>query len=423
MGGGGGESNRDLSDWTRKGPLADIPRANDRRGSGGDYAERRPLRDPAADDGKVRDFGNWERRGPLSPLPQAERPEGSRDGSRARTMDTRSESFRNRRASPSWGPGAGDGQQQEGSRPPRREFAERQERVVSAAEKDMQWRNSMRPDVTGKSPGQSREGSEAPPSPAPAAALPAGRPKLNLTKRTVSDAPNVTSPAPSSAADSKASPFGAARPIDTAAREREVAEKRLQAKKEAEEKVKEERRLAKEAAIKEAAEKEAAEKEAAEKAATEQETAENAAAENAAQQPSESADGAAEAVNENGEAAATSQDGEQRGPPRPRGEGAPAQKPSRAAESGNWRRGSGEQRGGSARGGHIPSGPRRGGGPPRGPRNDGGRPPRVNGSGSGPARQSQAPDAPPTPTTDEDGWTMVPGKGRRGQNSRAPISS
>ena len=434
--GRGGESNRDFSDWTRKGPLADLPRSNDRRGSGGDYSERRPLRDPApADDGKVRDFGNWERRGPLSPLPQAERQEGSREGSRARTMETRSESFRNnRRASPSWGPGEGQ-QQQEGSRPPRREFAERQERVVSAADKDMQWRTSMRPDMAGKSPGQSREGSEAPPSPAAAPALPAGRPKLNLAKRTVSETPNVTSPALPSATESKASPFGAARPIDTAAREREIEEKRIlaiQQKKEADEKAKEERRLAKEAAAKEAAEKEVADKEAAEKEAAEKEAAEKEAAEQAAQQPAKdepaaAANGAGEASHDD-EAAGTSQDGEQKGaarPREPRGEGAPAPK-SRAVESGNWRRGSGEQRGGSRGGAHIPSGPRRGGGAPRGPRGDGGRGgSRVNGSGAGPARQPQpaSGDAPGTPTTDEDGWTTVPNKNRRGPNTRAPVSS
>ena len=86
-----------------------------------------------------------------------------------------------------------------------------------------------------------------PSSPAPLAS----RPKLNLAKRTVSEAPAAS---PSNPSD-KPNPFGAARPIDTAAREREVEEKQKQAaqqKKEAEDKAREEKK-AKEAAAKEAA--------------------------------------------------------------------------------------------------------------------------------------------------------------------------
>lgn len=443
MGGDRGDADpRDFNDWTRKGPLADLPRGNDRRGSGSDSFERRAPREPMADDGKVRDYNNWERRGPLSPLAQAERPRGSggsgsREGSRARNMETRADSYTNRRASPAWGPGEG---RQEGSRPPRREFSdrpERAERAPTAAEKDNQWRTSMRPDLPVKSPGQSREGSEAPSSPAATHALPVGRPKLNLTKRTVSDAPDITSPA-LSATHSKASPFGAARPIDTAAREREIEEKRVAAikqKKEADEKAKEERRLAKEAAAKEAAEKEAADKEAAEQAAEkaqgEEAAREEAAKEEAAKEEGSVANGKPEAAQDKEEAgqeeptqsAGGSQDGEQKAAARPReprgeprGDAAPGFK-SRAVESGNWRQASaGEHRGGS-RGGHIPSGPRRGGGgPPRGPRNDRsdtGRQSRVN--GSGPAHQSQAESSESgAVTVDEDGWTIVPNKNRRG---------
>ncbi|AEO69121.1 a70622a1-be73-4846-95c3-ef8d33556345 [Thermothielavioides terrestris] len=398
-------------DWSqRRGPLTDIPpRGGDRRGPS-DLGERRREFQPA-DDGKVRDFNNWERRGPLSPLPQQERP-GSREGSRSRAMDARSESFRgNRRVSPAaWGPGEG---RQDGSRPPRREFGdrpERPERVPTAAEKDPNWRNSMRPDASIKSPGESREGSEAPPSPAPAAALPAVRPKLNLAKRTVSEATDAA-PAASTAADPKSSPFGAARPIDTAAREREIEERRQREKKEAEERAKEEKR-AREAAAKEAAEKAAAEKLAAEKAAAEKAAAEKAAKENGVTESH--ADEAKTAPQETAPSQATN---ERKIPIRPR---EPREAPkSRAVESGNWRQPSGEQRAPS-RGGHaLPSGPRRGG-PPRGPR-DSARPPRSNGNGPAP-QQPQSPNvdqAPSTPTVDEDGWTTVPNKGRRGQSNRA----
>ncbi|KAL2181502.1 uncharacterized protein P884DRAFT_5841 [Thermothelomyces heterothallicus CBS 202.75] len=390
-GGFGGPDPREL-DWsTRRGPLPDPPsRGGDRRGP--DFGERR--RDfQSTDDGKVRDLSNWERRGPLSPLAQPDRPE-SREGSRSRALESRSESFRgNRRASPAaWGPSEG----QEGSRPPRREFSdrpERPERVPTAAERDFNWRNSMRPDPPVKSPGQSREGSETPSSPAPSGAVPAGRPKLNLAKRTVSEATDTAAAPPPS--DSKPNPFGGARPIDTAAREREVEERRMREKKEAEERAKAER-LAKEAAAAEAAEK--------------------AAAEAAAKANGEKEEAAEEKKATAQEGAANGATAEQRLPLRTR---EPREAPkSRAAESGNWRAASNEQRA-LSRGGHGPGGPRRGG-PGRGPR-DAGRPPRTN--GSGPTQQLQSPNteqAPPTPTVDEDGWTTVaaPNKGRRGQASR-----
>jgi translation initiation factor 4B len=411
---GGAREFRDLDWGARRGPLEDPPsRGGDRRGGdfgdrrgGGDFGdrERRPPREHV-DDGKVRDFGNWERKGPLPAAPEMERTE-SRDRSRApHTLDAgRSESYRGtRRASPAaWGPREGQG---EGSRPPRREFVERPERperVPTAAEKDNQWRERMRPDAPVKSPIQSRDGSEAPPSPAGGPpAQPAGRPKLNLTKRTVSDTPGVVSPA-LSATDPKANPFGAARPIDTAARERLIEEKRLQAikeKKEADEKAKEEKRLAKEAAAKEAAEKEEAEA--------------------AAKAAAEAAEAAKPAEEKEEEASAN---GDQKVPIRTREPREPkdavANPKSRATESGNWRSASGDQRAPS-RGGHIPSGPRRGGGVPRGPRSDAGRPPRANG-GPASSQQGQVPqspttaETPSTPTVDEDGWTTVPNKGRRG---------
>lgn len=392
-----------------------------------------------ADDGKVRDFGNWERRGPLSPLAQPERTGGrSRDGSRPGTNDGRSDNFRNRHASPAWGPGEGRGEPREprldGSRPPRREFSDRPERAPTAAEQDNQWRSHMRPDAPVKSESHSRAGSEAPSSPAGGApaTLAGGRPKLNLTKRTVSEQPAaVTSPA-SSATDSKASPFGAARPIDTAAREREIEEKRLAAikeKKEAEEKAKEERRIAKEAAAKEAAEKAAAEeaaKNTSEEVQAPKEASTGAASETPEIARTENPDEAKDIATEAAAAPATSpaQNGEQKIPVRtrepreprgPRGEprGDDFAKPqTRATESGNWRSASAEQRGGP-RGGGAPRGPR-GGGVPRGPRNDGGRPPRAN--GAAPAQAPTAAGESETPKTDEDGWTTVaaPAKGRRG---------
>ena len=213
-------------------------RSFDTQSDAGD--RRRPP--PIENDHKPRDFSNWERRGPLSPIPSAG---PMREGGRLRGAD----GPKDRRASPAWG----EGRSQEGSRPPRREFSDKTapERQMTASEADNQWRSKMRPDVPAKSPIATSETSTpsspalpstaaAAPAPAPA---PAVRPKLNLQKRTVSDA-DPTAPAPTPS-DTKPSPFGGARPIDTAAKEKEIEEKRqlaLRAKREQEEKLREEKR-------------------------------------------------------------------------------------------------------------------------------------------------------------------------------------
>ena len=132
------------------------------------------------------------------------------------------------------------------------------ERIPTAAEQDNQWRAKMRPDAppappvqpaqVAKSPAVSNRELSTPPSPAGGPAAPTTRPRLNLAKRTVSEAPseaNSSDAAP--AADSKASPFGAAKPIDTATREKEVEEKRqiaMREKKEADEKARAEKKAA-----------------------------------------------------------------------------------------------------------------------------------------------------------------------------------
>lgn len=245
-----------MSDWTRRGPLPELPgqrRTSDRGGyrgfdAGSDAGDAPRRRGPAFEsDGKVRDFGNWERKGPLSPSTTGPAgPAGAgpfREGGRMRSNDG---PVGDRRQSPAWGGS------QEGSRPPRREFQERapaprEPREPTAPELDNQWRARMRPDAA-KSPSATPETS-VPSSPVPQHAAPATRPKLNLTKRTVSEAEPA---AASATSDSKSNPFGAARPIDTAAREREIEEKRqlaIRQKKEADDKAREERK-AKEAAEK-----------------------------------------------------------------------------------------------------------------------------------------------------------------------------
>ena len=119
----------------------------------------------------------------------------------------------------------------------------------------------VQPAQVAKSPAISNRELSTPPSPAGGPAAPTTRPRLNLAKRTLSEAPseaNSSDAAPT--ADSKASPFGAAKPIDTATREKEVEEKRqialrekkeadekARAKKAAEDKAREEKKIAREA--------------------------------------------------------------------------------------------------------------------------------------------------------------------------------
>ncbi|EHK17615.1 uncharacterized protein TRIVIDRAFT_80616 [Trichoderma virens Gv29-8] len=394
---GRGESARDLSEWTRKGPLPDLPSS---RGPRSDFGERRPPRDPASDGRSTREM-TWERRGPLSPLAPQE--SGSRESSRVRGpqegMGERSESYRgNRRDPATWGEG-----RQEGARPPRQynerpERPERPERTPTAAEKDFQWRDRMRPDAANAPPAET----PASPGAAPPAQAPGGRPRLNLQKRTVSEVADTSS----AAADSKASPFGAARPIDTAAREKEIEEKRLQAiqeKREADEKAKEEKRLAKEAAAAKAeADAEAEAKQAAEAAEAQAEAKTDAETETKPEDEAKT-----EQVKENGAS-------EQKVPIRTRDQPkdfSQGQK-SRATESGNWRSASNEQRlsRGNFRGGR---GGGRGDGPPRGPRNEN-RAPRSNGQqAAAPVAEGDA----PAPAADEDGWTTV-SVGKKGRTGR-----
>lgn len=202
--------------------------------AGSERGSRRPF-DQAQGDGKIRDFSNWERKGPLSPSTTAA--PSLRDGGRQNSRGVAGDPAL-RRNSPAWGEGTG--RSQDGSRPPRRDFSEKPavERAPTAAELDNKWRANMRPDPPAKSPTPE---TSAPGSPSPAAAAPTTRPKLNLTKRTVSEADPAS---PATSADSKASPFGAARPVDTLAREKEIEEKRqlaIRQKKEADDKAREEK--------------------------------------------------------------------------------------------------------------------------------------------------------------------------------------
>ena len=381
---------------TRKGPLADLPntrRVSDRAGGfGRDYnaaagpreMERGGSRRGAepAGDGKVRDFDNWARSGPLSPAPAAA---PFREGGRVREGGPREpREPRERRDSPSWGAGRPDqGSQDGGSRPPRGEFRER-EREPSKAELDTTWRARMRPDAPVKSSTPTPEAS-VPTSPAQPPA-PAMRPKLNLAKRTVSEA-EPASAAASASSDSKASPFGAARPVDTTTREREVEEKlqlAIRQKKEADEKAREEKR-AKEAAAKAAA-------------------AEKAEAEEAETPEAESKSNGAEAgpgtykVMARGSNAEGDKEKNLEGAKEERSNGDTGdEKPVRGAG-----RGAGRE-------------------PPRGPK-QGGSSWRRKPSGP-PGTSAPASPATPTAPVDEDGWSTVPAKGKGTRGRGGPPST
>jgi translation initiation factor 4B len=232
-----------------------------------------------------------------------------------------------------------------------------------------------------------------------------GRPKLNLTKRTVSEATDLPSPS-STPGDAKASPFGAARPIDTAAKEREIEEKRLatiREKKEAEEKAKEEKREAAKAAKAAEAEKQEAEVEKVE--ILQRPEGEEVAAEG----------DTIEKENQNGNII----DDKSVKPKEIVRDIKP--KPS---DTGAWRRPSG---GPPPLRDDIPRGPRgrgRGRGEGRGgPRHFEDRQPRQNTNGGGsPAVATQAPAAEPEAAAlEEDGWSTVskPKKNNRGGNAGA----
>lgn len=229
---------RVFDDWTRKGPLPPAEGQRRSAGSGFNRGFGGPESDAGSDrggsgrrpfesDGRVRDFGNWERKGPLaSPTPSAGPPRETREP-------------RERKMSPNWGEARSNSR-------PRRDFSESRppvERQPTAADLDDSWRSKMKPDsAAAKSSEPATPEVSSPSSPAAKPAALASRPKLNLQKRTVSETPA----APTSASgDSKASPFGAARPIDTAAKEREIEERRqlaIRQKKEADDKAREEKR-------------------------------------------------------------------------------------------------------------------------------------------------------------------------------------
>ncbi|GAB7339120.1 hypothetical protein MBLNU457_5793t2 [Dothideomycetes sp. NU457] len=229
---------REISDWSRKGPLPDLPgqggsmrRPSDRGGMGRSFdagpdagGERGPRKGFFEGDDKVRDFSSWERKGPLAPPPGAAPRQGGREP-RGPPEE--------RRASPAWGEGRSDGSRP--PRPDRPERPERPERAPTAADMDNQWRSKMRPDAP--SPAATPEASM--PSSPQAPSAPASRPRLNLAKRTVSEAPAAEE------SKSNSSIFGGAKPVDTSAREAAAEEKQREAaraRKEAEEKAREDKK-------------------------------------------------------------------------------------------------------------------------------------------------------------------------------------
>jgi translation initiation factor 4B len=228
-----------------------------------------------------------------------------------------------------------------------------------------------------------------------------------LAKRTVPEATDLLSPA-STSSDAKASPFGAARPIDTAAKEKEIEEKRLAAlreRKEIEDRAREEKRLAKEAAK-------------AEKVGDADNIKENGAA---TIDPGKKFE-----ILQRNEGEGSNDDGEAADPETSNGlnvddktvksKETTREPKTKAAESGAWRRPSG---GPKPPRNDTPRGPR-GDGPSRAPRNDGPRPQRANGAPPGAivASTQASPVESESVSHEEDGWSTVskPKKNQRGTN-------
>lgn len=237
----GGEE-RTLGEWRRTGPLPALEgpprRSSERsdRGGFGDRGDRDRLGSESGDrerrqsayetSDRVRSLDKWERTGPLPPST----PTGSEHGGRPRSGD-RSErgeprEFRRRSPVPSTEPA------------PKREYRERPpiERQPTAPERDNEWRRGARPD-----PPVVQRTATAPSSPISQQST---RPRLELKKRSEHPIEPALASATSDSS-SKPNPFGAARPIDTFQREKEVEEKRLAviaAKKAKEEKAREEKR-------------------------------------------------------------------------------------------------------------------------------------------------------------------------------------
>ncbi|RPA79730.1 hypothetical protein BJ508DRAFT_308040 [Ascobolus immersus RN42] len=236
---------RTAGEWRRTGPLPALetrdshqgPRRGGDRGdrfhSGGSEAGDRPERRPSAfDDSRVRNLDSWERKGPLTPLSPTGSTGGDRPRSRAGERRNSPAPFDGpRRGAPGMerAPSARGGAFME--RAPSARGAPPMERALSAADRDNEWRRGARPDAPAKS---------SPVSPI----IPHSRPKLELKKRSEVAVETAASPS----ASSKASPFGAARPIDTSAKLKEIEEKLAQQAAEKKKKDDEarEKRLAKE---------------------------------------------------------------------------------------------------------------------------------------------------------------------------------
>lgn len=229
---------RTLGEWRRTGPLPALegPRRGGDRGDRGGFGDRDRLGSESGDrerrqsayevSDRVRSLDKWERTGPLPPST----PTGSEHGGRPRSGDRseRGEPREFRRRSPA--PASTEGSS-------RREYRERPtlDRQPTAPERDNEWRRGARPD-----PPTVQRTATAPSSPI---AQQNTRPRLELKKRSEHPIePALTSA--TSDSSNRPNPFGAARPIDTFQREKEVEEKRLAAiaaRKAKEDKIREEK--------------------------------------------------------------------------------------------------------------------------------------------------------------------------------------
>ncbi|PUU76554.1 hypothetical protein B9Z19DRAFT_990200 [Tuber borchii] len=224
---------RTQGEWRRSGPpppLADPPRRGsergdrlgDRFGEGGDRGDRRHSYNDASERAPPREARelDWGKKTALPPTPTA-----SEHSGRPRSGDRE---YRRRSPAPA----------SEGGRSGSHRERPQIERQQTAPERNNAWRNTARPDPPAV---QEPLHGSTPASPV----VPHIRPRLELKPRSE----HPIEPGPTSAAStgesSKANPFGAARPIDTSQREKEVAERRaaaIVARKAKEDKAREEKK-------------------------------------------------------------------------------------------------------------------------------------------------------------------------------------
>jgi len=236
-----GEQGRSGGDWTRKGPLEDLPgRSGSRPSDRGDRGSSTPV-DSGRDWGDMRG-SKFAPSVPVSPALGSARSTGGFGGGfdRDGPSSARAGGFRDRDFSPAGGPppaedrdwGAARGGRFAPTltmeRRPSNMRPEVPERKASESDSASTWRRAAPPSASatplaGSPSSEDVPGTSTPPTPA----APFERKRLQLAPRSASST-SVTSEASPATPSSRANVFGAATPVDTAAREQALLDARIE---------------------------------------------------------------------------------------------------------------------------------------------------------------------------------------------------